>query len=407
MPIIDRRRDGLVEEHPFFAALKTVAEGELGPLVLERERRAKELSRAVENERTTKLLSQLAREAAKFMREAAEEEEIDIPPGGPGADAPTPLAIIPEMIELPFEEQRTITIMAAKADLPNPPIGRISVAPTEVVELSPTEVELRASKRRDDVATATVRVRAGRMLGVAMITAQIDARSAECIVEVIEPQTPPQPTPPAALEFERSRYRIVLNKTKTVKVRAPLGSYADGTEVRVSSDHKGIVVLEGGSVRLQSYTDQLAMEGSVRVQGRIEGSSGRLHVTDQRNHAQATVDVVRREEGGSDFETKLVPEQQGDQRAQWSSDFRELRIMGEHPAVKPLLGSANDNYPGQNSPPFRVLLAELVTDAVVRRVLMQKYQNDEIDAGTFYVEHYRLSGRFLARAHRIVGSEAT
>lgn len=238
-----------------------------------------------------------------------------------------------------------------------------------------------------------------------MITAQLDSRSAESIIEVVEPETPPQPVPPAALEFERSRYRIVVSKTKTIKVRAPLGAYADGTEVRVSSDHKGIVVLDGGNVRLQSNPEQLAMEGTVRVQGRIEGSVGRLHLTDHRHQAQATVEVVRREEGGSDFETKLVPEHQGDQRAQWSSDYRVLRIMGEHPAVNPLLGSAHDNYPGQNSTPFLVLLAELVTDAVVRRILMQKYQNDEIDTGTFYVEHYRLSGRFLARAHRIVGSD--
>src|SRR5438270_989804 len=222
---------------------------------------------------------------------------INLPPGGPGADAPPPLTIIPEMIELPFEEQRTITIMAALADLPSPASVLISIAPSDVAEFVPTELELRPSKRRDDVATGTVRLKAGRMAGVAMVTAQIGNRTAESIVEVVEPQTPPQPIPPAGLEFERSGYRIVLNKTKTVKVRAPLGSYADGTEVRVSSDHKGIVVLEGGTVRLQSYPDRLAMEGSVRVQGRIEGSSGIVRVTDQRQHAEAGVDVVRKEEG--------------------------------------------------------------------------------------------------------------
>lgn len=92
-PIIGRARIGLVEDHPFYQALRKLGEDLLRPLIEDREKRARERTRAVENSKTTKLLAQLAKEASKFMEEAAEEEDIEIPPVGPGGKAPA-LAII-------------------------------------------------------------------------------------------------------------------------------------------------------------------------------------------------------------------------------------------------------------------------------------------------------------------------
>jgi len=113
---------------------------------------------------------------------------------------------------------------------------------------------------------------------------------------------------------------------------------------------------------------------------------------------------VRREESGTGFETKLVPEYQGDQRAQWNTDYSELRIMGEHPAVKPYVGEKEKDYPGQDTPQFKMLTAELMSDAVVRRILQEKYKEDELDAGSFYVVHNKLVARLLVRAHQIVAA---
>jgi hypothetical protein len=146
------------------------------------------------------------------------------------------------------------------------------------------------------------------------------------------------------------------------------------------------------------------MEGTVRVEGRIEKEKAVLTASDPGGRtSRAEAEVVRREESGADFKPELVPEVQGDQRAQWSSDYRVLRIMGEHPAVKPHLGDKDDGYPGQDSPQFRLLMAELVTDAVVRRIVLEKYGDNEIDAGTFYVEQYKLLAKFLSRA-RVVAA---
>lgn len=408
MPIISRRREGLVEEHPFYQALRKVAEDELGPLVIEREKRVRERTRAVENAKTTKVLAELAKAAAKFMEETADEEEFDLPPTGPGA-APAPvLDIIPPALELTTGAQRTLTVIAAKAGLDgDAPEVHLDFQPPDIASSALDHVVLHPSRRRDDVFTATVKVSAARTLGVTLLTATLGVRSADCAIEVVEPETPPEPTPPAALEFERSRYRLVRGKPKSLLLRAPLGAYPEGTPIRVTSDERSVVVLEGGTATLKSMPDQLAMVAAVRVEGRTENITTRVTARDDRGRAAtAEVNVVGREESGADFQIKLVDQMRGEQRAQWSTDYSVLEIMGEHPAVKPYLGRAEDNYPGQDLIQYRVLQAELVGDAVVRRMLQQKYGEDDVDVATIYVMHNRLVSKFMARAHRIIAASA-
>jgi hypothetical protein len=405
-PIISRQRDGLADDHPLYQAIRRLAEAELAPLVAEREKKAKERSRQVENAKTTKLLSQLAKEAAKFMLEAAENEEIDLI-GVAGTDPAPLLAIIPGAVEMPRGSERTVTVMASKigiddgADLE----AELSFAPPGVVRSSPERIRLGPSRRRDDVLTATTKLTAGPSVGATMLYARFGVRTADCVIDVTEPTAKPDPIPPAGLEFERPRYRLVLNKAKAVRVRAPLGAYPDGAIMRVTSSTTGIVVLDGGTVALRQHDEGLAMEGSIRVEGRRERETGELTITDpSRRTAKAGVEVVRREESGTGFEPKLVPEYQGDQRAQWSTDYSQLRIMGEHPAVKPYLGDKERDYPGQDTAEFKLLTAELMSDAVVRRILLEKYGEDELDAGSFYSRHYKLMAPLLAIFHRVVSA---
>jgi hypothetical protein len=255
------------------------------------------------------------------------------------------------------------------------------------------------------VLTGTTKLTAGSTLGGTMLNAQLGIRGDDCAVEVVEPTAKPAPVAPAGLEFERAAYRLVLNKAKKIKVRAPLSAYPEGTAMRVTSGVKGIVVLDGGMVELHRHDEALAMEGTIHVEGRVEKDSADLTVTDPTHRTStARATVVRREESGTDFEPKLVPEFQGDQRAQWSTDYSVLRIMGEHPAVRLYVGDKEKDYPGQDSREFKMLTAELMSDAVVRRILQEKYREDELDAGSFYVMHNKLMARLLVRAHKVVAA---
>jgi hypothetical protein len=72
--------------------------------------------------------------------------------------------------------------------------------------------------------------------------------------------------------------------------------------------------------------------------------------------------------------------------------------------VRPYLGKPEDSYPGQDSIQYRVLQAELVGEAIVRRMLQQKYGEDDVDVATIYVMHNRLLSKFMPRAHRIIAA---
>src|SRR5207302_5928529 len=143
-----------------------------------------------------------------------------------------------------------------------------------VVVCRPEQVRLGPSRRRDDVLTATTKLKAGPAIGATVLNARLGARANDCAIEVVEPTAPPEPVAPASLEFERPRYRLVLNKPKAIRLRAPLGAYAQGAVMRVTSSTRGIVVLDGGTVALRERPEELAMEGIIHVEGRIEKESG-------------------------------------------------------------------------------------------------------------------------------------
>jgi hypothetical protein len=404
-PIISRARSGLVEEHPFYQALRRVVEERLGPLVEERQRRAQERTRAVENAKTTKLLAQLAKEGAKFMEEASDEEDFEIPPLGVGEEAP-PLGIIPGALELAAGAQRTLTVMAARAGLDGDTAEVVlELAPAGIVTASAEVLTLRPNRRREDVLSATIKVTAGAAPGATLLKASLGDRYRDCYIEVLEPETPPEPVAPDDLTFEKPRYRVTRGKVRVLTVLAPLQSYVDGTRLKVTSNYRGVVVLDGGLVPMHHRPEQLAMIGSIRVEGRSESTKAAVTVTDPRGYTASTeVSVAAHEEGGAGFEIKLVDQVRGDQRAQWNADYTKLEIMGEHPAVRPYLGPADDGYPGQNTVQYEVLQAELVGDAIVRRILQQKFGEDEVDVLTLYVLHNRFISKFMARAHKIIAA---
>jgi hypothetical protein len=67
------------------------------------------------------------------------------------------------------------------------------------------------------------------------------------------------------------------------------------------------------------------------------------------------------------------------------------------------LGREEDGYPGQHGPAFRVLLAELISDNVCRRIVEEhaRVLPHEFDSDKVYVLHNRLMKEFTPIAHRV------
>jgi hypothetical protein len=75
--------------------------------------------------------------------------------------------------------------------------------------------------------------------------------------------------------------------------------------------------------------------------------------------------------------------------------------MTKHPTLSRYIGDPPD-YTGQNSLHWRALLAEIIAEAIVRRVLERKYPVDSqgIDAEAFFVELFQRTTELAPRIHR-------
>ena len=95
----------------------------------------------------------------------------------------------------------------------------------------------------------------------------------------------------------------------------------------------------------------------------------------------------------------------GAQRYRWKKNV--LEIAARHPSIARYIGSRAEDFPGQEERHFRVLIAEIVADAVCSQVLRQNIQSnpadfENADWDLYYTEFSELMARFLKTAHELV-----
>jgi hypothetical protein len=121
--------------------------------------------------------------------------------------------------------------------------------------------------------------------------------------------------------------------------------------------------------------------------------------------ATCNLSVVAREEEGVDLKFELVPYSLGQNyRAVWDrKEPNKLLITTQHDSVSRYLGSEAEGYPGQHGDAFRVLLAEIISDNVCRRIVEEHAQAlpHDFDPDKIYLLHNRLMKEFTPIAHRI------
>ena len=92
------------------------------------------------------------------------------------------------------------------------------------------------------------------------------------------------------------------------------------------------------------------------------------------------------------------------QRSQWNGNV--LEIAARHPSIRRYLRSKSEEFPGQRHKHFRLLLAEVVADAVVRKALSSferdgEYDGEVTDWDFYYAEYHRMMSKFLPDAHKL------
>ena len=403
--LLDPERDGLIREHPFTKALFFEAEVRLQKLIEQERAAAKEGEKEISSEKTRKKLSDLARKAARFMEEKFRELQEELPGGGPGVNYdkyPVGLTIIPaNEYSLKLDERKTFSVIVKAAyDFPLSPLVTV-LSDSPGVHVLNQSVPLTVENENGRLGRCTFSLEGKELGSQAFVSASIDGYQNVLLVEVVEPDPIPA-DPPKGLSFESGKYEVFLKKAKHAVLWLNFdGITSDKCQAQVSSSSDDVVV-RPQVVSLRRVRNSI-FSGAVSFEGQRLHATANIRAKWQELDATCAVSVVPDGKSKADLKFFPIDRDFGVVRAVWNKDTPNvLEIAGRHPVIRRYLGSKEQNFPGEKTTEYLMVLAEVISEAICQRILEtkdRKQPNEEMRATDFYTEHFRLMREFLPVAH--------
>lgn len=404
LPIIEpTRKEGLVRDHHFVGALFGEALKRLRPLV-DIERQQAEGQRAqVESKETRKRLDKLEAAASKFLEDKQEDDEATRDPNK--GDQSTKLkekgyTLNPPFAQLVCGHSLKFWLNIRQDAFPEFQVGtdvQIKCLSDEISS-SKSICGLEPHPTQDQVLRAVWTVKATKVTSATGIRVRIGSIIEESMIEVFANEADKYKHV-TSLQFARKQYRVPTdNKRKTVVLMAPISFVPVATpfEIECSSSDFDFI---GKKVLVPSKVTGIA-RCAISVRTGTTGASGKL--TARVNGQEATVNLLGIEPKGAGIAIKLEDIDYRNQRYYWRSNI--LEIATRHPSLQRYLGPKSAGFPGQEKPHFRVLLAEIVADAVCSKIIMNReaagfYDDEDSDWNLFYADYSKLMTEFLPTAH--------
>ncbi len=399
------RRVGLLRDHPFTKALFAEAVKRLRPLVEEERRRADGARTEVESRETRKRLDALQKAAAEFMSSEEEPETSR----DPNDEQPNSrfrnqgFSLNPAYAKIVQGHSQNYWFNISQEVFPEIEVGstvQIECLSPEIT--CPGVVSLEPHPKRDSALRAIFKVH-GRVPSKASgLKVRVGSIVAEATLEVIASERDLY-ADVKDLDFQHQQYRVRAESgRKKIRVIAPITLAPERTSIDVATD--GPIVLISGETTLVPRPELgvAIAEFWIKVGQAKEGTSEQLTVT--LGSRQATAKVIVIPETGAGLSIKIRDIDLKNQRYQWRSNV--LEVAAKHPSLSRYLGDANQDFPGQEDLHFRVLVAEIVSDAVCGEMLRKRVDANPIDWecadwDTYYAEFSQLMTLFLPVAHKI------
>ena len=349
-PVIDpRRKAGLVREHPFVKALYGEALKLLRPLVEEERKRAESDREKIEDSATRRKLNQLEKLASQFLREETNSEEE--PRDQNATDSSSQL------------REKGYTL--------NPPFLKLVTGCSARYWLN---INTRVFQE----------VREGDSVQVTRLTRDISVHP-----NIME------------LEFSNVRYMVKTDGSrKPIKVLCPLDMAPEGGPLTVNVTDRKFRLK--GETRLVPKAESGVAIAKFGVCSKSEGVIATIKASFGEQVAEAQ--LMGKDPPGVGIKIKLEDIDLKSQRSKWVGNV--LEIAARHPSIRRYLGSKSEKFPGQRHKHFRLLLAEVVADAVVRKALSSFERNGEYDDEVkdwdfYYSQYHRMMSKFLPDAHKL------
>ena len=405
-PTIDpSRRSGLDRGHPFVKELFSQALQRLRPLV-EEERRLEERQRAsIESRATRNRLDELEKAAVKFMSKFGDEDEPARDPNSRQVGSKfmeKGYALNPPFVQMIVGHSRDFSLNVRQDIFPEFEVGstlQIDCLSKEIVtdkrfcglEKHPTvEGVIRGVWRVQAVASTpktAIRVRAGSI-------------SDECKIEVLNNEAD-RYRHVTTFCFSKKEYKLSTEtRRKKIKLLAPINMVAKPTEFELRSESKDFILTGQRIIRPRPNLGIAIAEITLKSSEKQAVSTliARLGIQ------EATARIRNEIPMGAGLQIKLEDIDLVNQRYRWRQNL--LEIASRHPSLSRYLGRKEDNFPGQESSHFRILLAEIVADAVCSKIVsrqVHEYPDDYEDADwdQYYAEFSKYMTQFLPTAHQL------
>ena len=399
------RKAGLTRDHPFVKALFAEALTRLRPLVDEERRRSEGQRTELESKATRKRLDKLEKAAMAFMEE---HEEVEV------STDPTDLvtgshfreqgySLNPPFAKVVRGHSQKYWLNVHQERFPAVELGetvQVKALSNEIA--APQFATLEKHARQDGVVQAVFSVKAEAATPATGIQVLVGPIVADAALEVVETETDLY-ADVTELKFKHKRYKIRSDTgRKKVQILAPIGQVSEPTRLDVSIDQAGLKV-SGDCMLVPKPRFGIAVSDfTLKTNGATE--AGAFNIRASLGEAVAETKAVVEAPPGAGLSIKIEDIELGNQRYQWKGNL--LEIAAHHPSLERYLGTKAEGFTGQEDKHFRVLIAEIVTDAVCSKSLdyqirQAPYDWEGQDWFAYYAEWSKLTTEFGPIAHEI------
>jgi len=416
------RKGGLEREHPFTRALLSHPAERLRELLLEEKRTAREQRREIIDSETQAYLERLGKLVGRFMQQRLEDSDFsDEDAVDKDSYVKKGIVLLPTYATILVGKQRKMTVYARKELFD----GEAAVVEVETdaykaVRISSKRISLDQREESESEMVGTFKVKGVQPKEVVLITVKTPSGvKAEALVRVVTMDQQEHEFSDS-FEFKHKVHTVQVGRRRSLNLYAKIPEVVRSRElVKVRTTGKGFVLK--GQCHLSPEDGKGFAVGTILVEGRSLNGKGTVIAEIGGHTAKTQVKVVERMQPGSPIRIHPVDEDFVGFRARWADKEgrpNELLVAARDKAIARYIGPAERGWPGQRSPLFRAVLAEIVAESTCRRVLERDAEQrpwqfgwadlgkDHLIAGDVIVRLQRLLRDFLADAHALAVTTA-
>ena len=408
VPILDpSRKSGLIPDHPFVDALYERALTLLRPLVEEeRTREQRERASAVESQKTRKRLDALEKAANQFMEDFS-DEDMSRDPKGKERGSQFQIqgySLSPQYAQVVREQSFKCWLTVRSKAFPEIGEGEsveVECLTDDIRAEHPT-VPLEPVEAQEGALRATWSVKALEATAATGLEARVGPIKAESTIAVLASEAERYANV-NELRFERKRYNIRGGSRRSIRLLAPTAlARSAGREVALELSSDDFRISGPRRLVLSATLGVAVCKLTVAV---LDDDAAPTKVTARLGKHEAETELRAAAAAGAGIVIKLEDVDHGALRYRWNRNV--LEIGARHPSLKRYLGPKSEQYPGQDELHFRVLLAEVVAEALCSRRLQGNIESNPGDfegmAWDDYYRHFaRMMSEFLPKAHGLM-----